>query len=126
MKLRIHKNSIRLRLSQPEVDQIGQGQNITESLEMGLGCEKHFSYCLMPMENCPGIGAEFEQNTLKIYLPKNQAAAWANSDGVGITHLTGNRITILIEKEFQCLHKRPGEDESQNFSHPLADKQSAK
>src|SRR5690606_17788217 len=126
MKLRIHKNSIRLRLSQPEVDKIGQGQDITESLEMGLGWKNEFSYCLMPMEDCQDIGAEFEQSALKIYLPKNQAEAWANSDRVGITHVTGNRITILIEKDFQCLHKRPGEDESQNFSHPLADKQSAK
>jgi hypothetical protein len=126
MKLRIHKNSIRLRLSQPEVDKIGKGQGITETLETGLGWKNDFSYCLMPMEYYQDIGAEFEQNTLKIYLSKNQAEAWAYSDSVGITHVTGDRITILIEKDFQCLHKRPGEDESQNFSHPLADEQSTK
>lgn len=121
MKLRIHKNSIRLRLSQPEVDKIGQGQDITENLETGLGWENDFSYCLRPIEFSGDIGVEFEQNTLKIYLPMQQAVTWATTDEIGISHVTGNRIAILIEKDFQCLHKRAGEDESQNFPHPLAD-----
>lgn len=120
MKLRIHKNSIRLRLSQPEVEKIGQGNTIMETLETGLGRENNFSYMLWPMENCQDLGAAFEQNILKIYLPMHQAKEWANTEKVSISR-TGNGVTILIEKDFQCLHKRAGEDESQNFPHPLND-----
>lgn len=125
MKLRLHKNSIRLRLSQPEVEKIGKGLALMETLETSLDGISNFSYCLQPMAYCEEIGAEFEQNILKISLPMDQAEAWAKTDNVGITHVTNNRVTILIEKDFQCLHQRPGEDESQNFSHPLADGQSA-
>ena len=123
MKLRIHKNSIRLRLSQPEVDKVGRGQDITETLETGLGWENDFSYCLRLIASSGDIGVEFEQNTLKIYLPRQQAVTWATTGEIGISHVTANRITILIEKDFQCLHKRAGEDESLNFPHPLADEQ---
>lgn len=121
MKLRLHKNSIRLRLSQPEVEKIGQGKTIKETLEIGWAGENNFSYSLMPLENCEGIAAAFEQNNLKIYLPKNQGAEWATSDHVGMSQVPENGVAILIEIDFQCLHKRAGEDESQNFPNPLAD-----
>lgn len=121
MKLRIHNNSIRLRLSQPEVEKIAGGQFIMETLETGGGRENNFSYSLMPLENCPEIGAEFEQNNLKIYLPQDQADEWANSDQVSLKQVSHTGLIVLIEKDFQCLHKRPGEDESKNFPHPLAD-----
>lgn len=119
MKLRIHKNSIRLRLSQPEVEKIGQGRSIMETLETGW--DNNFSYMLWPMENCQDVAAEFEQNILKIYLPMNQAYEWANTEKVSISQTSYNGVIILIEKDFQCLHKRAGEDESNNFPNPLAD-----
>lgn len=118
MKLRIHNNSIRLRLSQPEVGKIAGGQFIMETLETVGSRENNFSYSLMPLENCSEIGAEFEQNNLKIYLPQNQADEWANSDQVSLEQVSRTGLIILIEKDFQCLHKRPGEDESKDFPHP--------
>lgn len=121
MKLRIHKNSIRLRLSQTEVEKIAEGQAITERLEIGGAAEDTFSYSLAPMDRCDKISAEFAQNKLQIVFPKPQAEEWANSETVGVTELAGNGLSILIEKDFQCLHKRPGEDESDNFHNPLAD-----
>ena len=48
------------------------------------------------------------------------AEEWANSDRVSLVNKSENGISVLIEKDFQCLHKRPDEDESQNFPNPLA------
>lgn len=120
MKLRIHKNSIRLRLSQIEVDEIGKGKAISEQLEMGDHPAPNFSYSLTPITQNSGIAARFSQGKLIITLPITIAEEWANSDLVSITNQLPNGTTILIEKDFQCLHKRPDEDESQNFPNPLA------
>lgn len=120
MKLRIHKNSIRLRLSQTEVGKIAEGQAIVERLELGGAAENSFSYSLTPLAGCDKILAEFRQNNLKIAFPEPQAKEWANSEQVGVSELSGNGLAILIEKDFQCLHKRPDEDETDNFRNPLA------
>lgn len=120
MKLRVHNNSIRLRLSQPEVERIAHGQPIVEMLDMGLGQQNNFSYSLVPIEGAVEILADFIQNNLEIVFPKHQAAEWANTERVGVSKQLNNGLTILIEKDFQCLHKRPGEDETQNFPNPLS------
>lgn len=120
MKLRIHKNSIRLRLSQIEVDEIGKGKSVTEELEMGDNPVHNFTYSLTPISQNSGISARFSQGKLSITFPIKTAEEWANSDLVSLSNKSTNGVTILIEKDFQCLHKRPDEDESQNFPNPLA------
>ncbi len=120
MKLRIHKNSIRLRLSQPEVEMIADGQSIVEVLEIGANRHDHFSYSLVSVEEAVEIIAEYAGNNLRISFPKQLAESWANSDTVGASRQMEDGPFILIEKDFQCLHKRPGEDESDNFRNPLA------
>lgn len=120
MKLRIHKNSIRLRLSQIEVDEIAKGNSIDEILEIGDSKESQFSYSLVPLEHITIISAEFEQGRLIITFPKGKAEEWANTGMVSLSNGLENKLSILIEKDFQCLHKRPDEDESHNFPNPLA------
>jgi hypothetical protein len=120
MKLRIHKNSLRLRLSQIEVDEIGKGQSISEQLEMGDNPDLNFKYSLTPLAQNSDISAEFSKGKLSITVPKKTAEEWANSDLVSLSKESANGLTVLIEKDFQCLHKRPDEDESQNFPNPMA------
>lgn len=120
MKLRIHKNSIRLRLSQIEVDEIARGHSIFEQVEIGDSPAHFFSYSLTPVAEYPDISAEFKQGKLGISLPEKMAEEWANSESVSLSSEAATGLSILIEKDFQCLHKRPGEDESQNFPNPLA------
>ena len=120
MKLRIHKNSIRLRLSQQEVDKVGQGIPIIEIIEMGMGKENNFGYSLIPLDHIDEISAQYVQNNLKISFPIHKAKEWANSEMVSVSNGSDNNLPILIEKDFQCLHKRPGEDESDNFPNPVA------
>jgi hypothetical protein len=50
--------------------------------------------------------------------------AWASSEQVSITgeqqHNNGDKLVILVEKDFACLAPREGEDESDMFPHPQA------
>ena len=120
MKLRIHKNSIRLRLSQLEVDQIAKGNPIYETVGINGDQENNFGYSLIPSEHVSEISAEYSKNKLQITFSKVQAVEWATTARVSLSNDPDSRIAVLIEKDFQCLHQRPDEDESDNFPNPDA------
>ncbi|GGF49447.1 DUF7009 family protein [Echinicola rosea] len=121
MKLRINNNSIRLRLTQTEVQQVAAGKSITEHLLVGRN-KPGLEYSLILEGNAQEVEAIFEDNHLKIILPEALAFAWASTDEVSIRHVQHEGQSyeniLLIEKDFQCLHKRPDEDESDNFPNP--------
>ena len=52
--------------------------------------------------------------------------AWATSDQVSIDGeqvlVDGEKLNILVEKDFICLTGRDDEDESDMYPHPEADK----
>jgi hypothetical protein len=121
MKLRIKGNSIRLRLTQSEIRQIGAGETIREEVLFGTG---HFAYALLTDPAIRTPDARFEEGELQVRLPAALAARWAHTEQVGIEERIAGRegtaLHLLIEKDFQCLHKRPGEDESDHFRNPAA------
>ncbi len=121
MKLRIKGNSIRLRLTQSEIRQVGAGQTVREEVLFGTG---HFAYALVPDPAIGAMDAWFGDGELQVRLPAVLAAQWAHSEQVGIEARIdgrpGTSLHLLIEKDFQCLHKRPDEDESDHFRNPAA------
>ncbi len=121
MKLRIKGNSIRLRLTQSEIRQVGAGGTVREEVCFATGL---FSYAL---RTDPAIGvpdAGFREGELQVRLPVDLATQWAFSNQVGIeTRIAGrdgHALHLLVKKDFQCLHKRPDEDESDHFKNPAA------
>lgn len=123
MKLRINNNSIRLRLTQPEVAMIGNGMAVEESLFLHKPPNENFRYRLEPCDQSATIVATYAAHQLLVKVPKSEAASWATTEQVSLRHVqnegTENASMILIEKDFQCLHKRPDEDETHNFPNPL-------
>jgi hypothetical protein len=121
MKLRIKGNSIRLRLTQSEIRRIGAGGTVREEVLFGTG---HFAYALLTDPALSAPDARFGDGELQVRLPAALAAEWAFSEQVGIEERIAGRegspLHLLIEKDFQCLHKRPGEDESDHFRNPAA------
>ncbi len=122
MKLRINGNSIRLRLSQTEVKQFGETEICFDTLSFG---ETQFTYQLH-MAEVDEIWAEFVNNTLSIEVPYELGEKWVqDTEMVGFNHSqnldNGDKITILVEKDFKCLTKRVNEDESDNFPNPDAE-----
>ena len=120
MKLRIHNNSIRLRLSQGEVKNVGDGKPVEEVLNLNKA--ESFGYCLALSTEADTMAASFSRNRLVITIPAALGKTWAATEQVSLRYIqdehSASATLILIEKDFQCLHKRPDEDESDNFPNP--------
>ena len=119
MKLRIKDNSIRLRLTQTEVERIGNGDQIHNNLNFPGG--ERVSYLLVgsAVENTE---IEYKDNRISISVPTEILTIWANSNEVSLLYELSldhdNVLKLLIEKDFACLTPREDEDESDLFSHP--------
>jgi hypothetical protein len=106
MKLRIHGNSLRLRLNQSEVAQFSKTGFVEDSIQFAAGAS--FSYALESMSSLRAPQALYANGWLRIQVPGADATAWACSDRVGISGEqaieSGKRLAILVEKDYQCLH----------------------
>ncbi|MEK7255155.1 MAG: hypothetical protein AAB316_10450 [Bacteroidota bacterium] len=123
MKIRIQGNSIRLRLSQSEVRRFVETGVVKDSIRFGVMPEASRFFSLEKAD-VPALNAAFADSQIKISIPANFAGEWASSDQISMEHEAdlgnGERLKILVEKDFQCLTDRPGEDESDNFPNPNA------
>ena len=58
--------------------------------------------------------------TVKVTLPKEDVAKWANGAAVGIYFVEPWGLKVAIEKDFRCLDPRRGADEPDNSDNPQA------
>lgn len=123
MKLRIKGDSIRLRLSQSEVEAVQSGQAV--EISTGFPGGQELRYSLIPGGKGTGLDAHFEGGNLQVRVPTDQGTQWASGPDVSLRGSVslgnGRTLSILVEKDFQCLVPRDGEDESGLFPHPEAD-----
>jgi len=123
MKLRILDNSIRLRLTRGEVEQLRNDGVVRAITSFPGGREFRYEVESSPASVNPG--AFLSDNKVTVRLPESAVGAWAASEQVSITgeqqHKNGDQLSILVEKDFACLAPREGEDESDMYPHPDAD-----
>jgi hypothetical protein len=122
MKLRIHKNSIRLRLSPTDVADFDRIGCIEERLEFGPEMLNMFRCALVKEATAEAVTARYLPGVIEIVVPASVTKEWAESDQVAIegTYTRGERpISIMIEKDFECLHK-PQHSETDAFPNPAA------
>src|ERR1700691_5010729 len=100
MKLRIHGNSLRLRLSQSEVAQFSKTGFVEDSIQFAPGAS--FAYALESLSSLKAPQALYANGWLRIQVPGTEAMQWVTSDRVGISGDqlvdSGKRLSILIEK----------------------------
>lgn len=124
MKIRIQGNSIRLRLTQTEVENISKGKVVQESVPFGPE-QPSFQYLIQAETDSEKISVSHADHAIKVELPLTKAKQWADTDQVGLEENIAwkdqTTLYILVEKDFQCLHRRPAEDESDNFPNPAAE-----
>ena len=122
MKIRIKDNSIRLRLTQAEVDSIRDNGLVTSATRFPDG--RAFLYALESSPACVAPDASFSDSTISIRVPEADVLAWAATSQVSISGQQvlsdGGALSILVEKDFACLAPRAGEDESDMYPHPGA------
>ena len=117
MKLRIKGNTIRLRLTQSEVDTLSNG--IVEDRTQFPGGNA----LVYKIQSAEQFDVDFNNGTVLISLPTKHVQDWASSDKIEIANsieLENNeRLEISIEKDFKCLTERPKEDELDMYPNPL-------
>lgn len=122
MKLRVRHNSVRFRLGKSEVEALSHAGECRESILFPGGAK--LEYVLTASHNGNGqIGADFSNGVLAVTVPGDQVVSWHGSDRIGIAADVdleqGQKLQILIEKDFRCIDERPDEDQSDTFANPL-------
>jgi hypothetical protein len=106
MKLRIHGNSLRLRLSQPEVAQFSKTGFVEDRAQFAPGVS--FTYTIETSSTLAAAEASYQDHWLRVQVPAAVANKWYTTDEVSISAEQpvepGTTLSILIEKDFQCLH----------------------
>ena len=127
MKLRIRDNSVRLRLTRGEVDTLRDEGLVSARTGFPGGREFHYVLERSPASVSPG--AFLSDSVMTVRLPETTVLAWAATEQVSIQGEQlledGETVGILVEKDFECLAPREGEDESDMFPHPQADTKKA-
>jgi hypothetical protein len=120
MKLRILDSTLRLRLDRAEVEALGRGEAQQAATRFPGG--EAFGYRLEPTSE--GIGATYDDRGITLRVPSEQLQAWVlDEQQVGICEslaLSDGVLVLLIEKDFECLEPRKGEDQSNRFVNPKA------
>jgi hypothetical protein len=118
MKIRIKGNSVRLRLTRPEVEQLIDDGYLEEHTSFG---HSSFVYALQSVEGQQELTAAFEGGKLTVNIPAAFVKDWAVNDVVGFDgHMPageGQRLFLLVEKDFKCLDETT-EDQSDNYENP--------
>jgi len=123
MKLRMKANTVRFRLTKPEVKLIGEKGYIEEKTDF---VPMPFFYAVKADNSISELRADFKNNGITLFIPEAWAKVWDSSEQVGLEGWMKTKddrsIYLLIEKDFKCLDET-SEDQSDNFENPLSNEQ---
>lgn len=122
MKLRLRTNTLRLRLTQGDLDTLhttGRVEAVTR-----FGPSQHLTYAL-EASSVEGLSTHFDGTRITVLLPAAWVEDWVASDQVGFEaeQIVGNDppLHVLVEKDFHCLHRENPEEDHDTFPHPEAE-----
>lgn len=119
MKLRIKGNSIRIRLTKSEVDAFGKEGYVEEQTNFGNSL---LTYALQSY-NGENPDVSFANNSIIMHLPASMAKEWVETNKVGFEYNrelpNGDKLYLLVEKDFKCLDENITEDQSDSYDNPL-------
>ena len=120
MKLRVREQSVRFRLSPEDVATLGQGDSLISVLSLGPNLSLSYGLRVGDQEL---MAVEPKPSGVIIECPSGWIERLVHTDEVGfegeIKLETGESLSVLIEKDFQCLIPR-GEDDGNTFPNPNA------
>lgn len=118
MKIRIKGNSIRFRLTKPEVEKFSKAGVVEETTQFST---KTFRYILKSKSGITDLEAEFLGDTITLYFPESLQKEWAANNQVGYSNTVDwnddSALSLLVEKDFTCLDNTM-EDQSDNYPNP--------
>ena len=119
MKLRLHDDSLRLRLDRDEVDALGRGEAVETSARFPGGRTLRWRLEVAGDD----VTALLADDHVIVRLPAAVATHWAGDDTEvsvrGRPQASGDAsLAILVEKDFECLEPRAGESQRNRFTNP--------
>lgn len=112
MKLRLHKNSLRLRLGPEAVERFRDEGRVEAVVRFGPAEAFVYALELAPIE-APRVA--LGEHRLTVRVPHALAEEWATTDRVGFAAEQpageGAPLRLLVEKDFACLHTSDPHDE---------------
>jgi hypothetical protein len=127
MKLRIHGNSIRFRITHSEMVAMVAGARLEDSVQFGPAPSAILTYAVETSSQCSEVRASYSKGVIRVTIPVNLARTLESPDQVGIEHVQpiakGAVLKIVLEKDFHCFHPRSGENETDNFPNTKHDQE---
>lgn len=118
MKIRIKGNSLRFRLTRPEIKKLSETGFLEERVHFP-GSEFSYRVEKTPVQE---FSADYRENRIIFSFPQHLLKDWFLSDHIGFEYdqqTTGNNsLHLLIEKDFTCLEKTK-EDQRDHYPNPL-------
>lgn len=115
MKLRIRGDTLRLRLTKPEVARLAEVGLVEDATAFPGG--KKLVYALELAGDA--VSASFADGRILIRVPPEAGRAWSASDEVGVASAAGVTPSVLVEKDWSCVKPRSDEDPAEMYPHPL-------
>lgn len=121
MKLRIRGPTLRLRLTQGELNALAERGVVEERVPFAANV--NLVYRLRRDPHAREISASYTNGEVEIRIPDSAAQQWCTTELVTLAQaqaVPDGELRITLEKDFACLAPRSDEDESDNFPHPDA------
>ena len=121
MKLRIHGNSIRLRLTRSEVERFARDGRIESAVRFGPPpvCPLSYRLVVSPQPEC--MAAEYSSDRITILVSPVVAREWTATELIGISGCQplgdDGQLEILVEKEFRRM--RDAQPDPDLYPNPL-------
>lgn len=123
MKLRVKGNSIRLRLLRSELERFSTAGQVSETLEFGPSSFLRYTLRTSPQAEKPF--ARMNGSEISIEVPETLAKEWASTEMVGFDAEQsigeGEMLSILVEKDFECLDRPDDPDRADAFPNPSSE-----
>ena len=120
MKLRIHGNSIRLRLGRSDLATLLERGAVEERVGFPSGNSLRYR---LERSTAPAAEAAFAGDAIVVRFPAQAIVAWADPAEVSMIAecaVAGCVLRLLVEKDYQCLAPRDDEDDADLFPNPSA------
>ncbi len=105
MKLRLHGDSVRLRLSEGDVARFASTGRVAETVRLA---GRPLTYALAAAD-VDALHAAFDGDTLTVSVPRALAESWATTEQVGLAAVQSSedrRLGVLVEKDAGCFHEQ--------------------
>jgi hypothetical protein len=111
MKLRLEENSLRLRLSEAEVQQFAATGRVAYTIAFGPAPGQMLEYALERLpEASPTaiVQVRYEAGALAVEVPATMARNWTDTENIGfkgqVLVAEGQELRILVEKDLDHRH----------------------